>query len=580
MTLGAIPLWENAHMIPPVRRLRLSTVIAVVAGLWPCMAFSEAAAQLPVFTERREAAGIAFKHRANPTADKYLVETMGGGVAVFDFNNDSRLDILFVNSGSLVKTDQGVTIDRSQAVFWNRLYENEGDGAFSDVTEKSGLSGSGTAVYGMGVATGDYDNDGLTDVLLTGFPEARLYRNRGGGRFEDVTGGSGLVVPGWSVSAGFFDYDRDGLLDLFVTRYLDWDFSKHIECGKAVRVYCTPKRHQPVSNMLFHNDGDGAFSDVSARSGVGRVLGKALGVAFHDYDADGWTDVVVANDSVAQLLFRNNRDGTFSELALESGLAYNDEGGSFSGMGVAFDDYNNDSLPDVLITNLAKELYALYRNDGQGLFTYVTRSSYIGRITSLMSGWGTRFFDHDLDGRKDVFVAQSHVMDNVEVLDSALVYRQPPLMARNIGGKFEDVSASSGAAFRQDYAGRGAAFGDLDNDGDIDVVMAVLDAEPLLLYSGASERGGHWLIVNPEGRASNRPGAGAKIHIRDANGGEQWGYSTTAGSYLSASDHRVHFGLGATDRLEWVRIEWPSGAQRELKDVGADQILSIEEPAP
>lgn len=567
-------------MVPPERRLRTFTALAAVAGLWPCMAFSEAPDRLPVFTERREAAGIDFKHRANPSADKYLVETMGGGVAVFDFNNDSLLDILFVNSGSLRKTERGVAIDRSESASWNRLYQNKGGGAFSDVTEKSGLSGSATAVYGMGVATGDYDNDGLTDVLLTGFPEARLYRNRGGGRFEDVTGGSGLVVPGWSVSAGFFDYDRDGLLDLFVTRYLDWDFSRHVECGKAVRVYCTPKRHQPVSNMLFHNDGNGAFSDVSKRSGVGRVLGKALGVAFHDYDADGWTDVVVANDSVAQHLFRNNRDGAFSELALESGLAYNDEGGSFSGMGVAFDDYNNDSRPDVLITNLAKELYALYRNDGQGLFTYVTRSSYIGRITSLMSGWGTRFFDHDLDGRKDVFVAQSHVMDNVEVLDSALVYRQPPLMARNIGGKFEDVSASSGAAFRQDYAGRGAAFGDLDNDGDIDVVMAVLDAEPLLLYSDASERGGHWLIVNPMGGASKRPVPGAKIHIRDANGGEQWGYSTTAGSYLSASDHRVHFGLGASDRLEWVRVEWPSGAMRELKDVAADQVLSIEEPAP
>ena len=492
------------------------------------------------------------------------------------------LDIFFVNSDGLVKTDAGVQVDRSKPRYFNRLYRNNGDGNFQDATEKAGLSGARSGLYGMGVASGDYDNDGFTDLFLTSAAHTRLFRNRGDGTFEDVTAAAKADVPGWSTSAGFVDYDGDGRLDLFVTRYLDWDFSKHIECGESFRVYCTPKRHQPVANVLLHNEGDGTFSDVSRASGVGRVLGKSLGAAFNDVDADGRVDIVVANDSVAQMLFHNNGDGTFSEQALEAGLAYNEEGGSYAGMGIDFNDYNNDGRPDVFITNLSKELYALYRNGGDGLFSYITRPSYLARITTFMSGWGTRFVDLDLDGWKDLFVAQSHVLDNVERIDSALSYRQAPLLARNVNGKFVDVSSQGGPVFLNDYAGRGAAFGDLDNDGDLDVVMAVLNDFPLVLYSNASELGNHWLQVKLTGAGStttgsNREGQGATIKLR-AGGKLQWSYATTAGSYLSANDARVHFGLGGSDVVEWMEVLWPSGAKQTLTDLRADQIVTVAEP--
>ncbi len=539
----------------------------------PCAADS---LNFPTFTDRRQAAGITFRHHGNPTPDKYLIETMGGGVAVFDFDNDGLLDLFFVNSGSLVKTDAGVQVNRSEPRYFNRLYRNNGDGSFQDATEKSGLSWARTGLYGMGAATGDYDNDGFTDLFLTSATHTRLHRNRGDGTFDDVTAAAKADIPGWSTSAGFVDYDNDGRLDLFVTRYLDWDFSKHIECGESFRVYCTPKRHQPVANVLLHNDGDGTFSDVSRSSGVGRALGKSLGVAFNDFDADGRVDIVVANDSVAQMLFRNNGDGTFAEQALEAGLAYNEEGGSYAGMGIDFNDYDNDGRPDVFITNLSKELYALYRNGGDGLFSYITRPSYLARITTFLSGWGTRFADLDLDGWKDLFVAQSHVLENVDRIDSALSYRQAPLVVRNVNGKFADVSHESGPVFHNDYAGRGAAFGDLDNDGDIDIVMAVLNDFPLVLYSNASEAGNHWLQVKLTGTKSNRDGQGATIKLR-AGGELQWSYATTAGSYLSANDARVHFGLGGSDVVEWMEVLWPSGAKQTLTDLRADQIVTVTE---
>ena len=401
-----------------------------------CFLGALAAGPLPVFEDRREQAGIDFQHQSGRTSEKLLIETMGGGVGLLDYDGDELLDIFFLNGGGLrIEQDESVTIDRSHPRYSNRLYHNEGDGTFADVTEKAGVSGTGHAGYGMGVATGDFDNDGFVDLYATHFGPNVLYHNRGDGTFEDVTAKAGVAAGGWSVSAGFLDYDNDGDLDLFVVRYLDWDFSKNIRCGKEIQVYCTPKRFQPVSNLLYRNEGDGTFTDVSQSSGVGRVLGKSLGVAFNDYDADGWTDIAVANDSVAQLLFRNQGNGKFSEEALVAGLAYNEDGGSYAGMGIDFNDYNNDGRPDVIITNLAKELYALYNNDGDGLFSYRTRQSQLARITNFMSGWGTRFFDFDHDGWKDLFVAQSHVLDNVEKMDPSLSYVQPPLLARNTEGK-------------------------------------------------------------------------------------------------------------------------------------------------
>jgi hypothetical protein len=544
-----------------------------------CLTDLLAVEQAVLFEDRREQAGIDFLHQSGRSNEKFLIETMGGGIGLLDYDADGLLDIFFLNSGGLsIEDDKSVKVDRSSPRYLDKLYRNQGDGTFRDVTETAGVSGAGHVGYGMGVATGDFDNDGFVDLYATHFGPNVLYRNRGDGTFEDVTAKAGVAAGGWSVSAGFLDHDNDGDLDLFVVRYLDWDFSNHIRCGKDIQVYCSPKRFQPVSNRLYRNDGDGTFTDVSEASGVSRVLGKSLGVAFNDYDDDGWTDIAVANDSVAQILFHNQGNGKFSNEALVAGVAYNEDGGSYAGMGIDFNDYNNDGQPDIIITNLAKELYALYENDGGGFFSYRTRQSNLARITNFMSGWGTRFFDSDHDGWKDLFVAQSHVLDNVEQMDPSLSYVQPPLLIRNNEGKFTDVSAGSGHVFEEDLAGRGAAFGDLDNDGDVDIVMSVLDAQPRVLFSNASELAANWIELKIVGTASNRDALGARVHIRMPSGREQWGYVTTAGSYASANDAGVHFGLGDEDMVEWLQVRWPSGAAKTMRNVKSGRILTVTEP--
>jgi enediyne biosynthesis protein E4 len=533
----------------------------------------------PDFSDRRDKAGVRFKHSGSPTSEKYLIETMGGGVGVLDYNNDGRLDIFLVNGGRLQDPMPArARAGRSEPQYFNRLYRNNTDGTFNDVTLEAGVSGAQDGSYGMGVATGDFNNDGFVDLYVTNFGRNILYRNNGDGAFRDVTDQAGVAVGGWSASAGFFDFDNDGWLDLFVTRYLDWDFSKNIPCGVPFTAYCSPEKFEPVSNLLYHNNRDGTFSDVSAASGISNVLSKGLGVAFNDYNQDGLTDICVACDRVPQLLFRNNGDGTFSEQALEAGLAFDEDGGVFSGMGVDFSDFNNDGLPDVLITTLAKEMYAFYRNEGHGRYSYVTRPSRLGLVSMLMSGWGTRFVDFDNDGWKDLFVAQGHVLDNIERIDPTRKYLQPPLLCRNEKGKFADVSVQSGPVFQQPIAGRGAAFGDLDNDGDIDVVMGVLNDYPRILYNEAQDRGSHWLLIKLAGTMSNRDGIGARVKLEGSSGLKQWASVSTAGSYLSSSDKRVHFGLGLDELIKTIEVKWPSGIRQELKNVKANQILTVIEP--
>ncbi len=523
------------------------------------------------FVDRAEQAGIGFRHVSGATEEKYLIETMGGGVALLDYDGDGLLDLFFVNSGAI----RDESVHRDDEASWNRLYRNLGDGRFEDRTAGSGLGRAPAGGYGMGAAAGDLDNDGLPDLLVTGVGAAELFRNRGKGVFEPV---EGFAAPGWSSSGGFVDYDRDGLLDLFVARYLEWDFSRHIRCGGAVRMYCPPAEHEATTNLLFRNLGGGRLENVSTRAGLGELRGKALGVSFNDADGDGDADIVAANDAEPQQLLLNAGDGTFAENGMLAGLAYNEDGGAFAGMGIDFQDYDNDLKPDVLITNLARELYALYRNEGEASFLYRTRPSNLAAITARMSGWGTLFVDLDLDGWKDLFVAQGHVLDTIARTDSSLVYEQPPLVARNVAGAFEDVSEGAGPAFQRDLAGRGAAFGDLDNDGDVDVVMSTLDGEPLLLYNETPRGGRHWLIVDLEGRRSPRDGQGAVVTVRTANGDEQTRFVTTAGSYLSASDRRAHFGLGEHDVVEWVRVQWPSGREQQIEDVAADRVVQLVEP--
>ncbi len=527
--------------------------------------------------DRTEQAGIEFRHSASPTASKYLIETMGGGVALLDFDDDGWLDILLVNSGAIRDSPASPRIDRLEPTLHNRLYRNAGDGSFTDVTDKSGLSQHHAQIYGMGAATGDFDNDGRTDLLITGYGGAQLFHNDGHGVFRDITAHSGVDATGWTASAGFADLNGDGLLDLVVTRYLDWSFADHVACGQDLPSYCPPVRHAAVTSKVFANSGASRFVDVSKRSGMAGLPGKALGVAFNDIEPDGDIDIVVANDSEAQQLLRNRGEFKLEEVALEAGVAYNEDGGRFAGMGVDFEDYDNDGLPDILITNLARELYALFRNEGDCLFGYATRQSRLATITATMSGWGLRLADLDLDGWKDVFAAQGHVLDTIERTDPGLRYKQPPLLALGANGRFEDVSANAGQVFSQPLAGRGAAFGDLDNDGDIDIVMSVLNGRPRVLYNDAAGSGRHWIGLRLVGDKSPRDGQGTRVSIRTPDGGQQHRFATTAGSYLSASDPRVHFGLGANETVERIRIRWSSGIEQELRNVRADRFLTVRE---
>ena len=531
------------------------------------------------FTDISGSSGITFRHVASKTSVKFLPETMGGGVAIFDADGDGRLDLFFTNGAAVsVATSSARPPDKRESRFWNRLYRNLGGWKFEDVTERSGLSGTR---YDFGAAVADYDSDGDIDLHVSGLGGNTLFRNNGHGIFTDVTSAAGAAVPGWSASAAFVDYDHDGRIDLYVGRYLAWTWESNPVCPAADgtgRAYCHPKLFMPIASVLLRNNGDGTFSDASAPAGIAAHPGKALGVAIHDYDRDGWIDLFVANDSMQQYLFRNTGRGTFIETALEAGVAYEDDGRSFAGMGADVEDYDNDGWPDVIVTTLSLERYALYRGVGRGRFEYASHTSGVGQATLQNSGWGTKFVDFDNDGRRDLFVAQSHVLDTVSRARQGFDYLQPPLMLRNTGTSFADVSASLGAAFVRPAAGRGAAFADLDDDGDVDIVIANLDAEPTLLRNDGGNAN-HWLTVSLRGTRSNRDGIGAIVSIVDEHGRTRSGICSTASSYQSASDRRVHFGLGDAKTVQRIEVRWPSGTLQVQKDVRADRIMEIAEPA-
>jgi hypothetical protein len=552
------------------------------------------------FTDVTKATGIAFTHANSATSSKYLVETMGGGVALFDYDNDGRRDVFFTNGAKIEDPmPRSGRPDKSDPAYWNRLYRQRADGTFEDVTEKAGVSGRTQNQYGMGAAVGDYDNDGFDDLYVTNYGANTLYRNNGNGTFADVTARAGVAAGGWSASAGFVDYDNDGHLDLFVTRYLEWSFQQNRYCGEkkpGYRAYCHPDNFEPVTNVLFRNNGDGTFTDVSVKAGIASAPGKGLGVAFADYDDDGWLDVYVANDSFPCFLFRNSGEGTFTEEGLLAGVALNEDGKTFAGMGVDFSDYDNDGRPDVFVTDLSNERYRLFRHNGDGSFRDATNASGVGGATLAFSGWSTRFVDYDNDGWKDIFVAQGHVMDTIEKTSPNLRYLQPPLLLRNQSGRFVRVLA--GDVFQQDRAGRGAAFGDLDNDGDVDAVVSNVGQQAIVLRNDGGNRR-HWLGIRVAGRksafarsasarprqslgdgGSNRGGIGARVKVVSASGLTQYATVTTAVGYLSASDRRIIVGLGNDATATLVEIKWPSGAVSRYEDVKAGQFLDAVEPAP
>ena len=520
----------------------------------------------PIFNVK-DPQGLDFTLLNSPTTQKYLIETMPGGVALFDYNNDGLLDIFLVNGGRLASPmPTPEDFDRNDPPYWNRLYRQNRDGSFTDVTQAAGLAKAGAGNYGMGVAVGDYDNDGYADLYVTSYGKNILYHNNGDGTFTDVTAKAGVAAGGWSCSAGFFDYNNDGRLDLFVTRYMEWDTTHSRICGGVFQTYCPPGVFPATTNILYRNRGDGTFEDVSQISRIASKKGKALGVAFADYDDDGFTDIFVANDGMQQYLFHNDGNGTFAEVALEAGAALTADGRPLSGMGAVFQDYDNDGRPDILVTVLPREIYALFHNDGNGEFSYRSLETGLGALSSGSSGWGVGLEDFDNDGWKDLFVAQSHVLDNVEQIDPSLHYLEPPLLALNHKGRFERANLGSDIP----VAARGAAFGDLNNDGWMDAVVSVLGNHPLVFLNRGGQQ--HWLTISLQGTRSNRDGFGSRVQV---NG--QTRYATAVGGYLSAHDKRLHFGLGAAEAAK-VAILWPSGMRQTLNDVRADQILEIREP--
>jgi hypothetical protein len=518
--------------------------------------------------------GVNFLHQAPHSSRKYLLETMGSGVALFDFDNDGRLDIFLVNGapfGDFVP--KGTIPQKTDPKYWNRLYHQKLDGTFEDVTEKAGLQGVG---YGMGVAVGDYDNDGYDDLYVTALGGNKLYHNNGNGTFTDVSEKAGVGGSGWSTSAAWVDLDNDGYLDLVVLRYIQWDWND-LWCGSLDnRGYCHPDVFQPISMLVYHNNGNGTFTEEAHKLGLDKPA-KALGIAIADYDRDGHIDIFVSNDSMTEFLFHNKGDGTFEEVGLEAGVAVDGDGGTFAGMGVDFSDYNNDGWPDLAVGDLANQKYALYRNYGDGTFAYDSFVSGMAGMTLLHSGWGLRFIDFDNDGWKDLLVAQGHDMDTIEKSFPQLHYREPMMLLRNVGGKrFINVGPVSGDVFKQHWVGRGLAVGDIDDDGLLDAVISE-NGGPAHVLMNRTKTANHWIGFKLVGHKSNRDGIGAVIKIETSKG-PQWYTVTTASSYLSSGDVRTHFGLGTDTEAKTVEISWPSGIIQTLRNVKGGQYAKVDEP--
>jgi enediyne biosynthesis protein E4 len=547
--------------------------------LWPFSALAGAAPAFPGirFEEVARQAGLNFVTHNCPTPNKNQPETMVAGVALFDFDNDGFLDIYCVNGAEIP------SLEKTTPAYWNRLFRNNHDGTFSDVTEKAGVAGAG---YGMGVAIGDFDNDGNADIFVANVTSNQLFRNNGDGTFTDVTAKAGVAGAHargkkmWSVGAGWFDYNNDGLLDLFVVNYCHWEVNKDPYCAlkEGLRAYCHPNLYLPLHSTLYRNNGDGTFTDVSHETGIDSFLGKGMAVTFADVDGDGFLSAFVTNDTMPNFLFRNVGGKKFEEVAVSAGVAYSPDGDALSGMGADFRDVNNDGLPDIWHTAVEHEGFPLYINQGGGTFVDANLTSGLGPLTNRMTGWSNGIYDFDNDGWKDLFVARANVMDNIQQAIPAEAYPEPNSVFRNLGnGKFQDVSSSAGPAFQIPGAHRGAAFGDLFNTGRIDAVVSSLN-EPIKLFRNTGAAGQHWLLLRLVGARSNRMGLGAQIKITTADGRSQWNGATTAVGYACSSDPRIHFGLGSNTTVKEIQITWPSRTVQRLTNIAADQILTIDEP--
>jgi hypothetical protein len=518
------------------------------------------------FVDITTRAGINWNLKALAPGTKYLIETMGGGGGFFDYDGDGLLDIYLV---SYSQTPQPAGASKPGDV----LYRNNGDGTFTDVTAKAGIANS---LLGMGLAVGDYNNDGRPDLFITGYGRSRLYRNTGKGAFTDVTAQAGVNNQLWGTSSAFFDYDNDGHLDLFVCNYLTYD-EKNLPCtlyeGKP---YCLIKNFKGSASRLFRNNGDGTFADVTEKARITNPNGKGLGVVALDYDNDGRIDIFQANDTAANFLYHNRGDGVFSEVALEAGVAFDPNGNARGGMGVDAEDLDGDGYLEIFVANFSDETNALFHNDGEGVFTEVTNRLGLGAISLPMSGFGSRFFDYNNDGLVDLFVHNGHPFEPINKLFPGTTYREPPFLFENTGKGFRDVAAEHGAPLKKSYAGRGLAVGDIDNDGDSDLLLMNVGEPPVLLRNDGGN-GNRWLGIHLVGTRSNRDAVGAKVTLM-ANGRRRNKQKLGGGSYCSSSDPRLLFGLGASARADEIKVTWPSGQISTLKNVRANQYLTIKEP--
>ncbi|MDE0126015.1 MAG: CRTAC1 family protein [Bryobacterales bacterium] len=555
----------------------LAGAVAFAAGIWVWLSPPSAREPRPTHGPRAirfESApsGIDFVLNNGTTADKPMPDSTLGGVAVLDCDNDGLLDIYFANGARFPD------LSKADPSFRNRLYRNLGDRRFEDLTESAGVAGAG---YSMGVAAGDYDNDGRTDLYVAGVNRNILFRNAGACRFEDVTDRAGVSAgtppsKPWSVAAAWLDYDGDGYLDLLVVNYLDWSWRTNRVCGDpGRRLSCSPAHYEGLPNILYRNRGNGTFEDVSAETGIGRHVGKGMSAAVADFDLDGYQDVFVTNDSVRNFLFRNVRGERFEEVGVQAGVAFTGDGVPVSSMGVDFRDLDGDRFPDAVVTALAGETYPLFLNRRNGEFSDETYATRLGLESFTMSGWSAGAFDLDNDGDRDIFAANSHVSENVGQYRS-VEYRLPNAVFQRLAdGTYRDIGPEAGAAMQDAAPHRGAAFGDLDNDGRVDVVVSAVGEEAKVLFNESDA--GSWLTLDLEGTASNRSGIGARIRIADDAGHVQHNQASTAVGYASSSDSRVHFGLGESRTVRTVEIHWPSGAVQTLSDIETGQILNVRE---
>jgi enediyne biosynthesis protein E4 len=544
--------------------------LAAAAAYPKFSAFAKAvAAPLYPFEEvPASQSGITWRHTAGHSQQKYLPETTGAGCAFLDYDNDGWMDIYLVNSGKCDFFDPNPPLR-------NALYRNNRDGTFTDVTEKAGVAAGG---YGQGVAVGDYDADGFPDLYVTQYGRSILYHNNGDGTFTDVTDKAGVAAPGWSSSAVWFDYDNDGRLDLFVCRFVDFEKSKNLPCEADNRPgYCVPRLYKPMASWLFRNNGDGTFTDVSQSSGIGKYLGKAWGAVATDINNDGRLDLFVANDTVQNFLFANRGAGKFEEIGAASGVAFSESGRPRSGMGVDSADINQDGWMDLFVANIDHEIYSLYQNNHDETFDDVSGSMGIASATRLMSGWGLKFFDYDNDGNLDLFLSNGNPDDLIQVYHKDVSFEEPLLLFRGTGNGFQNVSAQSGPIFARPLSARGLALGDFDNDGAVDVLISVNNGTPILLHNRAGSQN-HWLGLNLVGTTANRDAIGARITYQ-AGDLKRSRMKVGGGSFLSSHDPRMVLGLGNRTKLDWLEIKWPapSKAVERFTDLPIDRYIAITE---